>query len=353
MERFTDAIQSPFLAQGLAQFGADYYAVLGVPMDAPLTEIRKSYRNIARLLHPDRFGRDAEGKEEAEQILARLVNPAFEVLSADSQRRDYDKLVRAWAERVKDRPEAVPVYPQLALMQQALTLSELQTFYRQAIAQQGPGVYKDKTDLVRLVIANELSIFNLGYALVYCRVGSSEGFGAPQPAPPTPPKSQSPAPPPKSQSPAPIQPRSQQTEAKEVKGASFANSHFERGKMFFEHRRYREAVQSLKEAVRISPENATYHSYLGQAYLRQGLPGMAKAEFTQALVLDPTDSIARRELNKGSAAGAPPPKSGSDQSTTKGKATSKPKRTLPQEENKKEGIKGALEDLWKMMNKPL
>jgi len=323
LEQFTDALQSPLITQGLAQFGTDHYAVLAVPMDASIPEIRRIYRNIVRSLHPDRFGRDTEGKKEAEQILSRLVNPAFEVLTNENQRRDYDRLIQSWATRMLER-RYTPVYPQLLIMQQAKNLSELQTFYAQAILKENNGIYKDLNDLVNLTAANQLSIYNLGYILGLVRLTeAAPPAAAPETAPPA--------------APTPTAPKV--VEPTRNAGASFAASHFDRGKMLLDRRLYREAVQSLKEAVRLAPDNANYHAHLGQAYLRQGLPGMAKAEFSQALVLDPNEPLAKKEIAKAQGVSPAP--------NPANKTTKNP------DPAKDDSIKGALQDLWTKLNKPL
>jgi curved DNA-binding protein CbpA len=297
-------------------------------MDAPITEIRKNYRNIARLLHPDRFGREVEGKEEAEQILSRLVNPAFEVLSNETQRRDYDRLIRGWALRLKERDQSPPPYPQILRFQQLISAADLQTTYRQAVFAESIGIYKDQNDLTTLLVTNEISILNLGYVINYARLGAAEFAPRTQqppktlpPAAPTPPPTPAPAPAPK-----PL-----------GAGVSFASSHFERGKNLLERRQYREAVQSLKEAVRLAPENPSFHAHLGQAYLRQGLPGMAKAEFTKALTLDPREPLALKEMK----------------SVTGGQTTTTGKSTTANKPKDDDDGKGALKKLWDSLNKPL
>ncbi|MFD6137733.1 DnaJ domain-containing protein, partial [Isoptericola sp. NPDC060257] len=52
----------------------DYYEILGVPRDASAEQIKKSYRKLARELHPDVAG---EAGEERFKDVAR----AYEVLS--------------------------------------------------------------------------------------------------------------------------------------------------------------------------------------------------------------------------------------------------------------------------------
>jgi molecular chaperone DnaJ len=62
-----------------------YYTILGVPEKASYHEIKHSYRKLARKYHPDR-NRSAH----AEDMIKR-INAAFEVLSDEDKRSEYDK----------------------------------------------------------------------------------------------------------------------------------------------------------------------------------------------------------------------------------------------------------------------
>ena len=61
----------------------DYYAVLDVPQDADLEQIKSSYRRLARLFHPD-------VNRHLQDSYMKIINEAYAVLSDPLRRAAYD-----------------------------------------------------------------------------------------------------------------------------------------------------------------------------------------------------------------------------------------------------------------------
>src|SRR6266478_10183174 len=64
----------------------DYYEVLGVPRDADEAAIKKSFRRLARELHPDVNAHDPQAEEKFKEAAE-----AYEILSDQERRATYDR----------------------------------------------------------------------------------------------------------------------------------------------------------------------------------------------------------------------------------------------------------------------
>src|SRR4051794_41775181 len=67
-------------------FDKDFYKSLGVASDASESEIKKSYRKLAKDLHPDKNPGDAAAEQRFKE-----VSEAYDVLSDDKRRKEYDE----------------------------------------------------------------------------------------------------------------------------------------------------------------------------------------------------------------------------------------------------------------------
>ena len=69
----------------------DYYKVLGIAKSATESEIKSSYRKLARKYHPDLNPNNKEAEKKFKEI-----NEANEVLSDPVKRKKYDKHGKDW-----------------------------------------------------------------------------------------------------------------------------------------------------------------------------------------------------------------------------------------------------------------
>jgi curved DNA-binding protein len=78
----------------------NYYEILGVARDASGEEVKKTFRKLARQYHPD----VNPGNKAAEEKF-KDINEAYDVLSDETKRADYDKLLfgkkKSWSDRLK------------------------------------------------------------------------------------------------------------------------------------------------------------------------------------------------------------------------------------------------------------
>ncbi len=63
----------------------DYYEILGINKDASQSEIKKSFRSLARKYHPDKNPDNPES-----EIKFKEVQEAYAILSDPNEKRKYD-----------------------------------------------------------------------------------------------------------------------------------------------------------------------------------------------------------------------------------------------------------------------
>ncbi|KAG9091710.1 hypothetical protein FRC07_011798 [Ceratobasidium sp. 392] len=72
----------------------DYYALLGVPQNASITDIKQSYRIALLKAHPDKHPQQRSQDESAPAIVISRLQDAFRTLTDPDRRATYDQLLK-------------------------------------------------------------------------------------------------------------------------------------------------------------------------------------------------------------------------------------------------------------------
>ncbi len=266
------------IEQGLFNLDfTDYHAILGVPVDAEIKDIRKRYLGIARRLHPDSGSADNEAdRQRAAEYLSKLVNPAYEKLSQEKNYSEYTLLLRLKGQQALKQQETVVLTSDSA--RQVAAASDVENSYRIALKQLSEQQYQqlDKT----LEIIGLISELNLVYLMRKESRGEAVG-AARKPASgaasgsstrPTAPKAPNPSPPPSRE--------------------TLVAAYLRRAQEFETKQDFPRAILELRDALKMDPTNSTCHSRLGVIYLKTNQATMAKIHFNKALELNPQDAVA-------------------------------------------------------------
>ncbi len=81
------------------QTNKDLYKVLGLPRDASQDDIQQAHRKLVRKYHPDANPEDPRAEERFKE-----VQQAYEVLSDEKKRREYDEGLRTSSRESPGRP---------------------------------------------------------------------------------------------------------------------------------------------------------------------------------------------------------------------------------------------------------
>lgn len=252
----------------------DHHAILCVTVDADVKDIRKRYLKIARRLHPDTCSAvSVAEKQQAGELLSKLVNPAYEKISQEKNRGEYILVLSQMGKRLVQESTSVELSTDVA--KQLASAPNFEHIYKTAIAKIAETQY-DSLQQVQQVIAlvSELNLVYLmrsvgkSFATTPSVAQAKINTGAP-----TENKAAAPPPPP-------------------PKEDSVAVQYIRRAQELMAKNQLAQARVELQDALKLEPSNSSCHSLIGVVYLKQNQTTMAKVHFDRALQLDPNQQTA-------------------------------------------------------------
>lgn len=263
------------IGRGLFKYDfIDQHAILGLPVDAEIKQVRQRYISIARVLHPDSCKAETEAqKKQATQMLSKIINPAYEQLSQDRHRKEYGVVLKRLGQRLAGEPAQMNLHTEEAkqLLQAGANLDLL---YKNSIQKLSAEQYKEV--LVEKILESIANISELN--MVYLMRKESKGESvrtapaaskATPTTPPTVPKAPAP-----------------------VARVSLAEPYIRRGEEYLVKNNFAQAIQELREGLQMDQSSSSCHGLLGLAFLKQNQPTMAKVHINRALQLNPQEPSA-------------------------------------------------------------
>ncbi|MGB5960372.1 MAG: DnaJ domain-containing protein [Coleofasciculaceae cyanobacterium] len=281
------------IERGLFKFDfLDHHAVLGIPVNADVKEVRKRYLSIARNLHPDTIkGASEADKKLANQLLSKLVNPAYEQLSQNN--RDYVVNLGHLGRRLAGEKSSVPLTSDAAqkLSQAGLNLDNS---YKNLVQNLAKKQYESLDQVLERIA--QISELNMVYLMLSGgKIGSGVAANKKHPLG----NQAAKAPAAKATSGQPGSGNS--PNAGTSKGSPLADSglsrvveYISRAEGYMAKKNFAKAVLELREALKLDPKNSRTHTLMGVAYLKQNQATMAKVHINKALQLNPKDELALR-----------------------------------------------------------
>lgn len=272
----------------------DPFALVGVSVSADEKRIAKRYRQIAKQLHPDALTANEASSglsaAIASKVIARIVNPSYQKLKQERGRQEVLSTIRLRVRRLVRTEKLVPTFPSA---QKLSTLEEegVDIFYEQALTQIASQQFQSWDALyAHSLEIGQLNLVFLSRKLENLVIRPKRAGLMTTAVTPT-----AAAPPPRPTDTVSRQPASEATDSAdspETLEIDYVKKHTTRAKTYLVKQNYEMAVQELREALKLAPQDPELHSMIGQTYFKQKLSGMAKSHFRQALKLRPTHKVA-------------------------------------------------------------
>ena len=255
--------------KGIASYGmSDHYAILGLPLTTSPEQIRKKFLKLAKILHPDIFGRTDEEKEMETQYYAKMVSPAYQILNSDRERGEYLATLRMFAQNKKVKQEVPKLSSELA---QKLYQIPHEITYKQYVEQIAPKQYESLDSILEYsAVLSELN-------LVYLFTQPTLNFGSAAPASVN---------------------ASQEINSAPKVVQSPALRNLNMAELFISKKQWTDALKELIVAEKLDPNNAKVYALRGLVQMNQNANAIAKSSFQKALKLDPKEPTALKYLSQ-------------------------------------------------------
>ena len=277
------------IEHGLFKFDIiDHYAILGLAVNANPKGIRKRYLKIAHKLHPDtcKVSNDAE-KQQASQILSKLVNPAYEQLSKDKTRSEYQVVLSQIGQRLAGEGGKITIASEPAKILFKAE-SNLDIVYKKLLTSLATDQYNSLGQAIQKI--TQLSELNLVFLILKQGEGIKEKIKQPATIKTANKTSQ-------------VNTSNKDTYKQEdIEPKSSPVSHYiRRAQEYLEKNNCAKAILEVREALKLDPNNNMCHRLIGLAYLRQKQIGMARVHINKAWQANPKDPLViklKKELDR-------------------------------------------------------
>ena len=256
----------------------DHHAILGVPLDADAKQVRKRYLKIARKLHPDslRAATD-EQKQQASELLSKLVNPAYEKLSQEKSSVEHKVSLRLKGQQLQAQPALLSLSTEQ--FKKVAKSNNVEYAYNNALE---PLVLKQYESLDQVMDAiGDISELNAIYVM---RQGGAPGEAEQPDKQPSTNEGGAGA--------TPDDEGKVTVLSHRERRAKLIESFINRAKEFEYKGNFPRAIVELREAVNAHPQNPKCHAELGRMYMRNKQLKLASIHTNRALEIEPKNEIA-------------------------------------------------------------
>lgn len=254
-------------------------------MTTDAAQIRKKFLKLAKVLHPDVFGKSAEEKEIATKYFSKMVSPAYQVLNSDRDRGEYLATLRMFAQTKKQKQENPTLTAELA---QKLYRIPHEITYKQYVDQVAPKQYESLDSI--LEYTELLSELNLVYLLTQNSLAFTTGSSS------VPVGSQV------------ANPDTGATKPAQPPAQSPALRNLNMAELFINKKQWSDALKELVTAEKLDPNNAKVYALKGLVQMNQNAIAIAKTSFQKALKLDPQEPTALKYISQVNVVTKPPEK---------------------------------------------